>query len=73
MIAVRYSMGLQDDFDIPPEYRKAYKSDKGPKMPRRGTKEPKRTDTIHQSVIGSEAVVMRPKWTHLRLNQPELP
>jgi hypothetical protein len=41
-------------------------------MPRRGTKEPKRTDTIHQSVIGSEAVVMRPKWTHLRLNQPEL-
>jgi len=72
MIAVRYQMGLQDNFDIPPEFVKAYKADKGPKMPKCGTKKPKRTDTIHESITGSQTVVMKPTIMHLSLNDPDL-
>jgi len=71
MIAVQFSIGMQSDFDIPPEFKKANEKSL-PKVPRRGTKKPKRTDTIHQAVKGTEHVTMKTTKTNLRMNDPNL-
>jgi len=71
MLAVRHAIGLQSDFGVPPEFKKAYEKSL-PKVPKRGTKKPKRTDTIHESVAGTEPVTIRQKKMHLRVNDPRL-
>jgi hypothetical protein len=71
MLAVRHAIGLQSDFGVPPEFKKAYEKSL-PKVPKRGTKKPKRTDTIHESVAGTEPVTIRQKKMHLRVNDPHL-
>ena len=71
MIAVRFSIGMQSDFDIPPEFKKANEKSL-PKVTRRGTKKPKRTNTIHQAVKGTEHVTMKTTKTNLRMNDPNL-
>jgi hypothetical protein len=68
MIAVRFSIGMQTDFDVPPEFKKAYEKSL-PKVPKRGTKKPKRGDTKVQS---TEHVTMKTTKTIVTMNDPSM-